>query len=250
MLTPTRSRAAGRRTLTAIALTALAGLAMTACGGATGSPGMPGVRTVPHHSGMPGMSDMPTGDGLTADASGFRFVPVVSRLPAGQPVSFPFRILGAGGKPVTALEPDQTKLMHFYLIRSDLTGFQHVHPSMSTDGTWTASLAPAQPGTYRAYTSFIGKAPSGKLVPLVLSPPVTDLQPYLDTYARLTTGEIACQLWGSTGAAVRWCSRWCRVARVSGWVGHAARCLFMSGPFPRGLPPNRTCPLSRHPALQ
>jgi hypothetical protein len=127
--------------------------------------------------------------------------------------------------------------MHFYLIRSDLTGFQHVHPSLSPDGTWTAPLAPAQPGTYRAYISFITTDASGKTVPLVLSQPitvpgaatatplppaapttqvdgytltlsddqlragvahpltvtvskdgqpVTDLQPYLDTYAHLT----------------------------------------------------------------
>jgi hypothetical protein len=226
MLTPTRARV--RRTLIAIAATALA---MTACGSATG---MPGATTASHHSAM---ADMPTGDGLTADASGFRFASVTSRLPAGQAVSFPFRILGADGKPVTVFEPDQTKLMHFYLIRSDLTGFQHVHPSISADGTLSAPLAPVQPGTYRAYTSFITKDAAGNPVPLLLSQPltvpgavtttplpvastttqvdgytltlsgdrimagrehpltiavskdgqpVTDLQPYLDTYAHLT----------------------------------------------------------------
>ncbi|MCU1610889.1 MAG: hypothetical protein JWM45_2805 [Pseudonocardiales bacterium] len=90
---------------------------------------------------MPGMADMPTGDGLTAEASGFRFAPVESSLPTGQPASLQFRIRGADGKPVTAFAPNQTKLMHFYLIRSDLTGFQHVHPSLSPDGTWTAPLA-------------------------------------------------------------------------------------------------------------
>jgi hypothetical protein len=70
------------------------------------------------------MADMPTGDGLTAEASGFRFAPVESSLPTGQPASLQFRILGGDDKPVTAFEPDQTKLMHLYLIRSDLTGFQ------------------------------------------------------------------------------------------------------------------------------
>jgi hypothetical protein len=56
-------------------------------------------------------------------------------LPGDQPASWQFRILGADGRPVTAFEPEQTKLMHFYLIRSDLTGFQHIHPSMSPGGT-------------------------------------------------------------------------------------------------------------------
>lgn len=121
---------------------------------------------------MVGMAAMPTGNGLTADASGFRFAAGTSSLPAGQPASFQFRILGADGKPVTAFELDQTKLMHFYLIRSDLTGFQHIHAAMSTDGTWTAPLAPVQPGSYRAYASFITKDASGKSVALVLSQPV------------------------------------------------------------------------------
>ncbi|MDQ3901526.1 MAG: hypothetical protein M3319_14160 [Actinomycetota bacterium] len=44
---------------------------------------------------------------------------------------------------------------------------------MSPDGTWTAPLAPAQPGTYRVYTSFIAKNASGTAVPLVLSQPLT-----------------------------------------------------------------------------
>jgi hypothetical protein len=153
----------------------MAGLVVTACGGSTGSAGIPGnhgattAATGSTQGSVPGMADMPTGDGLTAEASGFRFAPVTSSLPTGQPASLQFRILGGDDKPVTAFEPDQTKLMHFYLIRSDLTGFQHVHPSLSPDGTWTAPLAPAQPGSYRAYTSFITTDASGTTVPLVLS---------------------------------------------------------------------------------
>jgi hypothetical protein len=175
MLTPTCSRTRTRRTLAVIALTAVAGLVGTACGGSTGSADISGNHgsTTTNHDTMPGMADMATGNGLAADASGFRFAAATSSLPGGQSVSFQFRILGIDGKPVTAFEPNQTKLMHFYLIRSDLTGFQHIHPSMSTEGTWTAPLAPAQPGSYRAYTSFIATNTSGKAVPLVLSQPVT-----------------------------------------------------------------------------
>jgi len=260
MLTPAPARVRARRTLITLGITAVVGLVVAACGNSTdstSSAGMPGMdhgamtsanaapNSTSGHEGMPGMDDMPTGDGLAAESSGFRFAPVASSLPAGQPVSFSFRILGADGTPVTAFEPDQTKPMHFYLIRSDLTGFQHIHPTMATDGTWTAPLAAAQPGTYRAYTSFIGKDASGKAVPLVLSQqvtvpgtatstpppaasgttevdgytlavsgekmmagmrhaltvtvskdgrPVTDLQPYLDTYAHLTAfhdGDLA-----------------------------------------------------------
>jgi hypothetical protein len=177
---------------------------------------------------------MPMGDGLAGTDQGFTFEPATTTLSGA---GFTFRILGPDGRPVTAFEPDQTKLMHFYLVRTDLSGFQHVHPTMAADGTWTAPLAAAQPGTYRAYASFIPKAASGEPVALVLSQlvtapgtvttvalppaartttvdgytvtvdgtqlmaghamplkvsiskegkPVTDLQPYLETYAHLS----------------------------------------------------------------
>lgn len=37
--------------------------------------------------------------------------------------------------------------MRFYLVRSDLTGYQHVHPTMAAGGVWTA------PGSYHVYAS-------------------------------------------------------------------------------------------------
>jgi hypothetical protein len=237
-----------RRALIA-GMTVVTGLLVAACGSASSS-GMSGMdhSTMPASSSMPGMSgmdDMPSGDGLSAESAGFRFAPTTTTVPAGQATSFPFRITDAGGKPVTAFEPDQTKLMHFYLVRSDLTGFQHIHPTMAGDGTWTAPLAAAEPGNYRAYASFITKDTTGKAVPFVLSQqitvpgtatttplpaastttqvdgytltlasgqlmagmsheltvtvsqngkPVSDLQPYLDTYAHLTAfheGDLA-----------------------------------------------------------
>jgi hypothetical protein len=113
---------------------------------------------------------MPIGDGLAAASQGFTIATTTSTLGSA---GVSFRILGADGKPVTAFEPDQTKLMHFYLVRSDLTGFQHVHPTMAADGTWTAPLTAAAPGAYRVYASFITKGADGKPMALVLSTPVT-----------------------------------------------------------------------------
>jgi hypothetical protein len=194
---------------------------------------------------MPGMAAMPAGDGLGDQAAGFRFAPATHAISAGRAAEFPFAIVGPDGEPVTAFEPDQTQLMHFYLVRSDLTGFQHVHPTMAADGSWTAPLGATQPGEYRAFVSFIIKDSAGKARSLVLSSavtvpgdapvtplpapatttqvdgytltlssdtlmagtsheftvtvtmdgaPVTDLQPYLATYAHLTgfrQGDLA-----------------------------------------------------------
>jgi hypothetical protein len=122
---------------------------------------------------MGGMGGMDTGGGLSAQASGLRFAVVSTSVPARRAARFRFQIVAANGTPVTTFEPDQTKLMHFYLVRSDLTGFQHVHPTLSAKGMWTASLAPAEPGHYRAYVSFIAKDAMGKPVSPVLSRPVT-----------------------------------------------------------------------------
>ncbi len=199
----------------------------------------------PSHA-MPGMDHgnepMYTGDGLAASAQGYTLATSADSVAAD---GFRFQITGPDGKPVTAFEPEQSKLMHFYLVRSDLTGFQHVHPTMGADGTWTAPIKAAGPGTYRAYTQFIAKGADGKPVALVLSKqvsspgtaadqplpaaaaaaeadgytvtvdasklmagmamplkvsiakdgkPVTDLEPYLETYAHLTAfhaGDLA-----------------------------------------------------------
>lgn len=123
----------------------------------------------------------------SSDPAGFQFVPVNSSVGG----SFSFRVTGPDGRPVTAFDPDQTKLMHFYLIRTDLTGFQHVHPTMAPDGTWTAPLTTAQPGSYRAYASFI----AGKK-PLVLSQHVS--VPGTSTLAALPPASTTTQVDGYT----------------------------------------------------
>ncbi|MFE3526379.1 hypothetical protein ACFXOD_33155 [Streptomyces sp. NPDC059161] len=132
--------------------------------------------------------------------------------------------------------------MHFYAIRADLTGFQHVHPSMAADGTWSADLSSLAGGSWRMFASFApnsgtgkdfvlsrtvtvpgdaaktplaapatitqvdgytvtvkGELMAGMAHPLTVSiakdgKPVTDLEPYQDTYAHLTAfhdGEAA-----------------------------------------------------------
>jgi hypothetical protein len=194
--------------------------------------------------GMSASDPMYTGTGLSASDGGFTFVPAQSSLAAGGSAAFHYKVVDAQGATVTSFVPDQTKLMHFYLVRTDLAGFQHVHPTMAADGTWTAGLAALAPGSYRAYVAFNAKDASGKTVAEVLSTaltvpgqasmialpavattttadgytltvsgdmmaamsheltitvskggaPVTDLQPYLETYAHLTaihSGDLA-----------------------------------------------------------
>jgi len=125
-------------------------------------------------AGMPGMSEpMPTGDGLAAAQSGFTLVPATTTLTANTANPFTFRITGLGGAPVTRFVPEQTKLLHFYLIRSDLTGFAHLHPTMGADGARSVTLPAMTPGDWRAYAQFTAHQASDVTVPLVLSTPVS-----------------------------------------------------------------------------
>jgi hypothetical protein len=169
-------------TLTVPATVATALLATAGCGSGqdSGMPGMHGGDTPAHSampgmtSGTPGMSDqMPAGDGLAPTIAGLTLRLTDQRPPAGQPTTLQFQITGADGRPVTTFALDQTKPMHFYLIRSDLTGFQHPHPEMSTDGTWTATVAALQPGTWRAYASFLATDAADKSIAAVLGEQVT-----------------------------------------------------------------------------
>ena len=49
---------------------------------------------------------------------------------------------------------EHTKRMHLIVARRDLTGFQHLHPTMAADGTWSAPLRLAEAGSYRVFADF------------------------------------------------------------------------------------------------
>jgi hypothetical protein len=44
--------------------------------------------------------------------------------------------------------------MHLIVARRDLSGFQHLHPEIADDGTWTTDLRLADPGSYRVFADF------------------------------------------------------------------------------------------------
>ncbi|MEY9964270.1 antitoxin (DNA-binding transcriptional repressor) of toxin-antitoxin stability system [Streptacidiphilus sp. MAP12-16] len=183
-----------RRRLVAatLAATALA-VTLSGCGSGSGSgsgPAMPGMSgmassampsanssasasSMPSMPSMSGMGAMASGDGLAAAGSGYTLTSSTTTLPAAKASGYRFTITGPDGKPVTDFAVDQTKRLHFYAIRSDLTGFQHVHPTMAADGTWTAPLAALTSGTWRLFATFSPNTGSGKGSDFVLSRTVT-----------------------------------------------------------------------------
>lgn len=92
--------------------------------------------------------------GLQVAQEGYRLTPTTTGLSVGSVTPFTFRITGPDGKPVTAYTPTHDKDLHLIVVRRDLTDFQHLHPQLAADGTWSVPLAAAAAGQYRVFADF------------------------------------------------------------------------------------------------
>jgi hypothetical protein len=101
-------------------------------------------------------ADLPAG--LASSRGGYTLTPTDPMLAPGTPGTFSFRITGSDGVPVTAFDVEHDKRMHLIVVRRDTSGFQHVHPEMAADGTWSVPLDVPAAGSYRAFADF---APTG-----------------------------------------------------------------------------------------
>jgi len=110
--------------------------------------------------------------GLTVSSDGLNIVPVSTTFAAGRAQPLRFKITVAGGAPVTTYVVVHDKPLHLILIRRDLSGFQHLHPTMAPDGTWSIPLTLADPGSYRAIADFTAVV-GGKQVPTTLGVDLT-----------------------------------------------------------------------------
>jgi hypothetical protein len=80
-----------------------------------------------------------------------------------------FRVLGASGDPVTEFAVRHDKLMHVVVVRSDLTGYQHLHPTLGPDGVWSVPLTLNAPGTWRVFADFAAVGSADAIATAVLS---------------------------------------------------------------------------------
>jgi hypothetical protein len=121
-----------------------------------------GPESAPHsHVAMAASgAPVPVG-GLTSTAGGYTFA-----VTGSSPLTF--HIQGPDGRPVTRFAVVHEKLLHLIVVRHDLTGYQHVHPTMAPDGSWTLALSLPAPGPYRAYADFTALDAAGKQNAVVL----------------------------------------------------------------------------------
>jgi hypothetical protein len=148
------------------------GAALLLTGGAAAAVGSATDATPPFQdcleiaAGEPGMEDegmggedmvaaVPGAHGLTSELAGVTLRPRPARFSAGGTAEWRFQIVDCDGEPVRDFEPENGKLLHLIVVRSDFTGYQHLHPKLHADGTFSVAIETAQAGRYRAIADFV-----------------------------------------------------------------------------------------------
>jgi hypothetical protein len=92
--------------------------------------------------------------GLQVTENGYTLVPEGGPYLPGVEQDVSLRIVGPDGHPVTEFDESHDKDLHLIVVRRDLAGFQHVHPTMAPDGTWTVPMTFPDAGAYRMFADF------------------------------------------------------------------------------------------------
>ncbi|PZF87349.1 hypothetical protein, partial [Micromonospora endophytica] len=109
-----------------------------------------------------GQTEAAEAGGLAVSRDGYTLTPVSAEFTAGRPGELRFQIRDGQRRAVTRFAVVHDKPMHLIVVRRDLTGFQHLHPSMAADGTWSVPLTLPEPGVWRAYADFTALADDGR----------------------------------------------------------------------------------------
>lgn len=112
---------------------------------------MDGESAAPHD----GEATAATLPGLQVAQDGYRLVIDRARPTSGKAQArFEFKVVDGSGEPVRDFELAHEKRMHFIVVRRDMTSFQHLHPTMRPDGTWTERVDLSRGGVYRVFADF------------------------------------------------------------------------------------------------
>jgi hypothetical protein len=108
------------------------------------------------HEGAPSgaRAEAPAVRGLAVADAGLRLVVADPELRRGRRERVEFTIVDASGAPVRDFDVAHEKRMHLIVVRRDLSGFQHLHPTQAADGSWTAPATLPDAGSYRVFADF------------------------------------------------------------------------------------------------
>jgi len=121
----------------------------------TGGAAGPDHAAMGHEAaGAPPEAKVGTIDGLKSSADGYTLKGQTASLGTGGGL-VRFRIAGRDGKPVTKFGVDQTKRMHLIVASRDLIDYEHVHPVMAANGTWSVKVGLPTSTGYRVFADFV-----------------------------------------------------------------------------------------------
>ena len=92
--------------------------------------------------------------GLAVSAAGYTLVPAETAFQPGGAVPFRFTVTRPDGQPLASYRETHEKELHLIVVRRDLAGFQHVHPTRTADGSWSVPLDLPEGGAYRVFADF------------------------------------------------------------------------------------------------
>jgi len=119
-------------------------------------PGKPAEEaTTPGMGEMDGATMAPQAvRGLAVSEGGLTLQLARTTATPGKRFDLAFRIVDRRGQTVRDFDVEHTKRMHFIVVRRDMTGFQHLHPTQSPDGAWTVPISLRDAGSYRVFADF------------------------------------------------------------------------------------------------
>ncbi|MFJ5542017.1 hypothetical protein [Micromonospora chalcea] len=146
--------------------------AATANGATAGDGGMhahaPGTGAHTHDGATVTQGGGDGAAGLSVTSAGYTLVPSNAELTAGRAGELRFQIRDDKRRAVTRFAVVHDKPMHVIVVRRDLSGYLHLHPTMAADGTWSVPLGPLDPGSWRMYADFTAVGDDGGQVAVVL----------------------------------------------------------------------------------
>ena len=147
-----------RRRLALAALLSALALVASSCGSSDGASEPPPAATPEEVAEAPEATPEPEPEPVREGAARrgrYRMVvdEAPSRARSGRQ-QYAFRIERGAEQTVRDFQVEHTKRMHLIVVRSDLTGFQHLHPTMADDGTWSGSIRLPKGGEYRLFADF------------------------------------------------------------------------------------------------
>ncbi|TLF78497.1 hypothetical protein [Nocardia cyriacigeorgica] len=103
-------------------------------------------------TGGSGSAELP--GGLVATEAGYTLALDNATTTTSADAQLRFRILDHTGAPVTHYVRSHDKDLHLIVVRRDMAAFQHVHPVLDANGTWSVALNLSRAGDYRVYADF------------------------------------------------------------------------------------------------